>query len=101
MVIPMPTRPGRARKLGPNLQHVTQLRVTPLQRRYLLFLAARDDVSVSEVLRGLVDRSLASAKPLPVRSDEDGPDEGSIPLRVVLEGIDDEAIEQLAERHGA
>jgi hypothetical protein len=86
------------------MSHVTQLRMTPLQRRYLLFLAARDDSSISEVLRAMIDRSLASAKPIPVVGDESEigtPAEGSMPLRVLLEGIDEDAIEELAARHGA
>ena len=93
MVIQMPRAPQR--RGAPPLPNVLQLRLSDVQRRYLLLLAAQRDEHMSEVVRGLIEGSLSRAKPLPV---EGG---GEVPLRVVLDSITEDVVGELAERHAS
>jgi hypothetical protein len=104
MVIEMP-RPtnGRSRREPPK-PHVLQLRLTDVQRRYLLFLAAREERHMSDVVRGLIDRSLDRQPRVHDESELELPEDvrgDGMSLRSLLGMVDDSAIEDLADRHGA
>jgi hypothetical protein len=86
-----------------GLPYFMNLRLSEIERRYLLLLAARDDVPMTECVRRLIDKALARER---VVTDElDIPEEarspsGSLPLRTVLELADDSAFDELREQYG-
>jgi hypothetical protein len=66
-----------------------QLRVSMLQRTYLLLLAERQHCSVSEAVRRLIDTALDNEPPF---LDEDGK-QTTMPVRKLLELADHDRVE--------
>lgn len=76
-----------------------QMRVTALQRTYVLLLAERQNCSVSEAVRRLIDAALDSEPPIELGDVPEGegaaliPASGTMQLRQLLEMADHENVE--------
>lgn len=82
----------------PPLPHVLQLRLDDRLRKYVVFLAARDDVTMAEAVRQVLRRSLASQR-IPVVADESEvgtPAAGHGPLALVIDGMSEATVAELA-----
>lgn len=82
----MPTRPHAA------LLPAVQVRVSQLQRTYLLLLAERQHCSVSEAIRRVIDASI-DREPSPDVEGLSDADGRPLPLRRLLEMVDHDRTE--------
>jgi hypothetical protein len=77
------------RRRTPAAVHVMSLRLTPAQSAYVQMIAEAEDVSRGAAVRLMIDRAIDAEPPVPPEAGITGADGRPLPLRQVLDLVED------------